>query len=78
MKVAISIPDDLFASGETVGKRLGLNRSRLYAAALADFVAKHKGRKVTDQLNRVYGSEDSRMEPGLRRLQSESMRDEMW
>ena len=78
MKVAISVPDDLFVSAETVGKRLGLTRSRLYATALAEFIAKHRGRKVTDQLNRVYSTEDSRMESGLRQLQSESIRDDAW
>ena len=36
---ALSIPDDLFASAENLGKRLGISRSRLYATALADFVA---------------------------------------
>ena len=45
MKIALSIPDELFESGETLGKRLGVSRSRLYATALAEFVAKHRGRK---------------------------------
>ena len=39
MKIALSIPDDLFESGETLSKRLGVSRSRLYATALAEFVA---------------------------------------
>jgi metal-responsive CopG/Arc/MetJ family transcriptional regulator len=41
MKVAVSIPEDLFDSAETLGKRLGVSRSRLYASALAEFLAKH-------------------------------------
>jgi len=44
MKVALSIPDDLFESGESLSKRLGVSRSRLYATALAEFVAKNRGR----------------------------------
>lgn len=78
MKVAVSIPDELFESAETVGKRLGLSRSRLYATALADFLAKHRGRKVTDRLNAVYGAEESRLEPKVRRLQGRSLRREPW
>ena len=31
MKVAISIPDELFETAETLGKKLGISRSRLYS-----------------------------------------------
>ena len=78
MKVALSIPDEIFESGETLSKRLGVSRSRLYATALAEFVAKNRGRKITDRLNTVYGSEDSRLPSSLRRLQSRSLARESW
>jgi hypothetical protein len=78
MKIALSIPDDVFESGETLGKRLGVSRSRLYATALAEFVAKHRGQKVTDRLNAVYGTEDGRLPRSLRRLQSRSVSRETW
>ena len=45
MKVALSIPDELFESAETLGRRLGVSRSRLYATALADYVASHEDRE---------------------------------
>ena len=78
MKIALSIPDELFESGETLSKRLGLTRSRLYATALAEFLAKHQGRKVTDRLNAVYGSEDGRLQRSVRRLQSRSIARDRW
>jgi metal-responsive CopG/Arc/MetJ family transcriptional regulator len=78
MKVALSIPDDLFDSAEIIGKKLGVSRSRLYATALAEFLAKHRGRKTTDRLNAVYGSEDGRLDPRLRRLQAKSLRESAW
>ena len=78
MKVALSIPDELFESAETLGKRLRVSRSRLYATALADFLAKHRGRKVTERLNAVYRTEDSRLEPRVRRLQRRSLAREAW
>lgn len=78
MKVAVSIPEDLFDSAETLGKRLRVSRSRLYATALAEFLAKHRGRKVTERLNTVYGVEDSRLDTPLRRRQAQSIRDESW
>ena len=78
MKVALSIPDELFETAETVSKRLGVSRSRLYSTALAEFLAKHRGRKVTDRLNTVYGVEESRVEPGVRRLQRRSLERDSW
>ena len=78
MKVALSIPDDLFDSAETLGKKLRVSRSRLYATALAEFLAKHRGRKTTDRLNAVYGSEDGRLDPRLRRLQAKSLAESAW
>lgn len=78
MKVAVSIPEDLFDSAESLGKRLGVSRSRLYATALAEYLAKHRGRKTTERLNRVYADEGSRLERPLRRAQARSVQGEAW
>ena len=78
MKIALSIPDDLFESAESLGKRLGVSRSRLYATALTDFLAKHRGQKVTERLNAVYAAEDSRLDPRARRLQRRSLERDAW
>lgn len=78
MKVALSIPDDVFESAETLGKRLGVSRSRLYATALAEFVAKHRGRKTTERLNAVYSTEESGVDETTRRLQHRSIDRESW
>lgn len=78
MKVALSIPDELFETAETLGKRLGVSRSRLYATALAEFLSKHRGQKVTERLNTVYGAEENRVEPGVRRLQRRSLERDTW
>jgi metal-responsive CopG/Arc/MetJ family transcriptional regulator len=76
MKVALSIPDELFESAETLTRRLGVSRSRLYATALAEYVAKNRGRRITERLDAVYAAEDSRLPATLRRLQSRSLRRE--
>lgn len=78
MKIALSVPDDLFESAETLGKRLGVSRSRLYATALADYVAKHQSRMVTARLDAVYATEESRLEKPLRRAQARSLRRDAW
>lgn len=78
MKVALSIPDELFESAESLGKRLRVSRSRLYATALADYVAKHQSRKVTARLDAVYATEDSRLDRPLRRAQARSLPRDSW
>ena len=78
MKLALSIPDDLFDAAEVLGKRLGVSRSRLYATALAEFVTKHQSRKVTARLDAVYAAEESRLDPKIRRLQAKSLPPDSW
>ena len=78
MKVALSIPDELFDSAETLVKRLGVSRSRLYATALADYVARHQSRKVTARLDAVYASEESGLDTSLRRAQARSLPRDSW
>lgn len=56
MKTAVSLPDELFESADALARRLGMSRSRLFATAVAEFVARHRTSKVTEQLNAVYGS----------------------
>ncbi len=78
MKVALSIPDELFETAELVSKRLGVSRSRLYATALAEFLAKHQSRKVTARLDAVYSGEDSGLDDTTRRLQDRSVSSKSW
>jgi metal-responsive CopG/Arc/MetJ family transcriptional regulator len=78
MKVAVSIPDKLFEDAEMLSRRLGLSRSRLYADALEEIVAKHNGREITDRLNLVYAEEDSSLPHDLRRLRDRSIEREPW
>ena len=51
MKVAVSIPDPVFAQGEALAKRLKLSRSKLYAKALDAFVADNSEAELTDFAN---------------------------
>lgn len=51
MKTAVSIPDDVFAGAERLARRLGTSRSRLYARALEEFIARHTADEVTARLD---------------------------
>ncbi len=55
MKVAVSIPDPIFAEAEALAARLKTSRSHVYARALESFVKAHS-RDVTSQLNSVIDS----------------------
>ncbi len=78
MKTAISLPDDLFAAADALAERLGLSRSRLVATALAEFVAKHEDRKVTERLDAVYESGVTGLDPALRRAQRRTLDRDEW
>jgi metal-responsive CopG/Arc/MetJ family transcriptional regulator len=78
MKTAISIPDKMFRSADSLAKRLGISRSQLYATAVAEFLSRHQGRHVTSSLDVIYSEEDSSLSPNLIRLQARSIAHEEW
>lgn len=53
MKVAVSIPDPIFAEAEQLARRLRLKRSEIYARALAAYVGARSGDQVTEAVNAV-------------------------
>ena len=53
MKVAVSIPDDLFERAEQLRRQQERSRSNVYASALAEYVARHAPDQVTEAMNRV-------------------------
>ena len=53
MKVAVSIPDDIFAEAEALAKRLKTSRSDIFSRALGEFIGHHAPDRVTDLMNDV-------------------------
>jgi metal-responsive CopG/Arc/MetJ family transcriptional regulator len=51
MKVAISIPDEVFSEGEALAKQFGTSRSELYRRALCEFIGRHAEAPVTRAMN---------------------------
>ena len=78
MKTAISIPDSLFTSADALARKLGMTRSRLYATALAEYLAKHRGAKVTERLNAVYSAQRGGLDEPLRRAQRRAVATSEW
>lgn len=56
VKIAISIPDLLFAAGEGRAATLGVSRSQLYARALERLLAEDPDPGITAQLDAIYGA----------------------
>ncbi len=61
MKVAVSIPDDVFAEAEALAKRLKRSRSEIYSRALGEFIGTHAPDRVTERMNDVV--KDMEIEP---------------
>lgn len=51
MKIAISIPDDIFIQAEELAKRTRQSRSRLYAQAIQSYVAANEPDSLTSAIN---------------------------
>jgi len=78
MKTAVSIPDKVFRSADSLAKRLGVSRSNLYATALTEFLAQQQHLMVKERLDEVYGKQESAPESGLVDLQVKSLPPEEW
>ncbi len=65
MKTAISIPDKLYAEAERLSRRRKKSRSQLYAEAVAEYLARHDPEAVTEAMNRVCESIDTRPDPAI-------------
>ena len=78
MKIDISIPDDLFSAADALARHLGMSRSELYAAAVADLVSKHSQADVTARLDQIYATESSALDPSFRRAQEKTLGGGAW
>jgi len=78
MKTAISLPDELFNAAESLAGRLGVSRSRLYATALEDYIARHQARRVSERLDAVYSAEPSDLDPAIAAAQKRAVKRSEW
>lgn len=71
MKITISISDDISKAVERTAESLGISQSELYTRAVAEFVSRRYGERVTERLDAVYGGDRSLsvLDKGLAALQ---------
>jgi len=53
MKIAVSVPQDVFERAERLARREGRSRSDVYSTAVREYVARHAPDEVVDALDRV-------------------------
>ena len=78
MKIAISVPDEVFEAGEHLARQLGISRSQLYSDALAKYLSSRGAAEVTARLNALYGAQSSEIDPAMQRAQLKNLADEAW
>jgi transcriptional regulator len=74
MQTAITIPDRLFTQADQLAIRLGVTRNELYLRAVAALSED----SVTEQLDQVYATEESTVDPVLWKLQMLSLPQDEW
>ena len=73
MKTTISIPNSIFRAAERLAKRLRVNRSRLYTAAVANYVKRYRTAEITEKLNAIYRDRDSSLDKVASAIQARSL-----
>jgi metal-responsive CopG/Arc/MetJ family transcriptional regulator len=78
MKIAISVPDEVFEAGEHLARQLGVSRSQLYSDALATYLSARGAQEVTARLNAIFAAQPTDLDPALSRAQLKTLADEAW
>jgi metal-responsive CopG/Arc/MetJ family transcriptional regulator len=78
MKTAISLPDDLFKAADSLAGKLGVSRSRLYATAIEEYLARHHSRRVSERLDAVYATEASTLDRSVATAQEKTLKRSEW
>lgn len=63
MKIAVSLPDDVFERAEQLARSMRKSRSQFYADALREYVARHASEKVTARMDQVLSELDEPADP---------------
>ena len=53
-KTAISLHEQLFRQAESMAREMKMSRSRLFAAALEEFINRHQNRQLLHKINEAY------------------------
>ncbi|MGH8980048.1 MAG: CopG family ribbon-helix-helix protein [Acidimicrobiales bacterium] len=66
VKVAVSIPNELYGEADRIAAREGLNRSELYARALRQYVDDHESDELTRKIDETCETDAEDLAPVVR------------
>jgi hypothetical protein len=78
MKIAVSVPNEVFERAEQLAKRLEVSRSELYSRALREYLARHAPDEVTQALNLLCGELDTGAEEFAREASRRVLEESDW
>ncbi len=78
MKIAVSIPDDVFEDAERLASRLQTSRSKLYARAVAEFVARHDDDRITALMDEAVREAGGQPDPFVTAAAKQSVQRSEW
>jgi metal-responsive CopG/Arc/MetJ family transcriptional regulator len=59
MKIAISVPDEVFREIERIAGERNVSRSQVFTEAAREYIRKAETRLLVDRLNEAYSSSDT-------------------
>lgn len=74
MKIAISIPNDIFEKIEKIAKEQKKSRSQIFVSAAREYILKRETRQIIKSLNEVYSQPETPAERTQRKAMSEYYR----
>lgn len=74
MKIAISIPDDVFKEVERMAREQKKSRSQIFVSAAREYVRRSETRCIIEKLDEVYDQPDSPDEMARRKAMGEYQR----
>ena len=78
MKVAVSIPDDVFKEAERLAKKLKKSRSRLYAIAIAEYLKRQREDEITEAVNKALKEVGDEPDPFVREAARRTLKRVEW
>lgn len=78
MKIAISIPDDVFLEAERLAAELKQSRSRLYSRAIREYIARHSADSITATLDSLWAAEIDRESGFVRATSRDTLERTEW
>ncbi len=74
MKIAISIPDDVFEEVEKIAKEQKKSRSQVFVSAAREYIRRSETRRIIEKLDEVYAQPDAPNEVARRKAMAEYQR----